>query len=238
MSNFTLSWSEEAQVPMEQTIKLEFPIRNDTVAVINDESETPVSPVFKPDAIRHLTGSGIKVFMQHGFAAHAGYSDMEYADVGVEFIDDLFILSRMTRVAVKFTPPTSGQIEQMPDRLILFSPQSLAEVRTEHIQALRRKKISAISMNFIWNDNYESIYESILSQHADIRAVSASVQHFLLPLLTTIVTNTRLRFALQKDPGLLHATYCFNGFLCNAEIADKLHLPYKDIVSLCWQEVN
>lgn len=233
MSNLTLNWDEQT-VTEEKTISLEFPLKVYSLALAKDEQPLGHFTILPPDAINFLTNNHIKVFMQHGFAAHTEYSDLDYADAGAEFVDDFYTLSGMSRILVKFRPFTIRQVKSMRKQQVMFSTQLISQTDRDFIHEINSRKIAALAMNFIHNDRGEHIIERIISESSDDSEISRALCAFLLPLLMDIVLMPRLRFALQKTPALMQGVYCFGGQLCNSEMAELLRLPCRDIVSLCW----
>lgn len=234
MSNVTLNWDDLFLEPQEETFTLELPLKENSLALVKDEQPFGHFTIMPPAAVHFLINNNVQVFMQHDFASQSEYSNMDYANVGVEFVDDFFMLTRMARLLVKFQPFTLQQADLMKKKQIIFSSQLVSQATKEYIQTLNAKKIAAFSINFIHNEQGDCVFEEILSTLSKPARISESLSGFLLPLLMNVVYNPQLRFALQKTPALMQAAYCFGGHICNRGIAELLHLPWKDIVSLCW----
>ena len=187
-----------------------------------------------PDAVHALVEKNIHVFMQHGFSEQGQFSDMDYANAGVEFEDDFFMLSRMTKVLVKFTPFTDEQIEMLKDEQIIFSTQFPSEISVGQIEKLNAKKVTALAMNLIREEQGMYMTDKILSETWSAEGVNIALSAFLQPLLEELATMPRIKFLLQHNPALMQSAYCFNGYLCNKEIAELLGQSCNDISSLCW----
>lgn len=234
MSNVTLNWDDLLLEPQEKTITLELPLKENSLGLIKDEQSVGHFTIMPPTAVRFLTDNKVQVYLQHGFAGQSEYSDMDYANAGAEFVDDFFMIAQMTRLLVKFQPFTLQQVDLMKKKQIIFSTQSASQVSKDYIRMLNEKEITALSMNFIRNDKGNCVFEEIMFASLKASRISEIISGFLLPLLMNLVFNSRLCFALQKTPALMQAAYCFGGQLCNREMAELLHLPWKDIVSLCY----
>lgn len=213
---------------------LEIPLRDVSIALLKDEHPIGSFVMMTPDAVHALVEKNIHVFMQHGFSEQGQFSDMDYANAGVEFEDDFFMLSRMTKVLVKFTPFTDEQIEMLKDEQIIFSTQFPSEISVEQIGKLNAKKVTALAMNLIREEQGMYMTDKILSETWSAESVNIALSAFLLPLLEALGTVPRIKFLLQRNPALMQSAYCFNGYLCNKEIAELLGQPCNDITSLCW----
>lgn len=218
----------------EQQATMELPLADNSLALLKDEHPIGSFVMLTPDAVHTLVEKNIHVFMQHGFSEQSQFSDMDYANAGVEFVDDFFILSRMTRVLVKFTPFTDEQIEMLRDEQVVFSTQFPSEISVGQIEKLNEKKVTALAMNLIREGQGMYMTDKILSETWSAQSVNIALSAFLLPLLESLATMPRIKFLLQRNPALMQSCYCFNGYLCNKEIAELLGQPCNDITSLCW----
>ena len=213
---------------------LEIPLRDASIALLKDEHPIGSFVMMTPDAVHALVEKNIHVFMQHGFSEQGQFSDMDYANAGVEFEDDFFMLSRMTKVLVKFTPFTDEQIEMLKDEQIIFSTQFPSEISVGQIEKLNAKKVTALAMNLIREEQGMYMTDKILSETWSAEGVNIALSAFLQPLLEELATMPRIKFLLQHNPALMQSAYCFNGYLCNKEIAELLGQSCNDISSLCW----
>lgn len=234
MSTTGLILEDASPAVQAQPDTLEIPLRDSSIALLKDEHPIGSFVMITPDAVHALVEKNIHVFMQHGFSEQGQFSDMDYANAGVEFEDDFFMLSRMTKVLVKFTPFTDDQIEMLKDEQIIFSTQFPSEISVEQIGKLNAKKVTALAMNLIREEQGMYMTDKILSETWSAESVNIALSAFLLPLLEALGTVPRIKFLLQRNPALMQSAYCFNGYLCNKEIAELLGQPCNDITSLCW----
>ncbi len=226
---------EEASVAAQpQPDTIEMPLRECSLALLKDERPIGSFVMLTPDAVHTLVERKIHVFMQHGFSGQGDFSDMDYADAGAEFEDDFFLLSDMSKVLVKFTPFTDGQIEMMKEGQVIFSTQFPSQISVGQVNALNRKRVTALAMNLIREEHGMYMTDKILSETWSAAGVNIALSAFLLPLLEGLATEPRIKFLLQRNPSLMQSAYCFSGYLCNREIAELLNMPWEDIASLCW----
>lgn len=201
-----------------------------TLGLVRDENPSG-KVLLTPAAVKTLVDHELTVLMQHGFSAGTPYTDMDYADVGVEFVDDFYILASMAKTLVKFQPFENEQLDFMRYEQTIFSYFNPQKSSLDYVQMLTTKKISAFAFNLIEDADGHSVVDKILANDNN----GDSLSNFLLPYIKELAFNSRLRFVLQKTPALMDSVYCFSGEVCNRDIADLLNLPYRDIVTLCWE---
>jgi len=221
-------------VTQEQAVLMDAPVMEGSIAILKDELPIGSFVMLTPDAVHTLVEHHVQVFMQRGFASQSQFTDMEYADAGAEFADDFFTLSGMAKVLVKFTPFTDDQIALLKDGHVIFSTQFPSQLNVSQIEKLNSKKITALAMNLIKDAEGMYVTDKILSETWSATAVNIALSGFLLPLVEALAVEPKIKFLLQKNPDLMQSAYCYNGYLCNKEIAELLGQSCNDISSLCW----
>ncbi len=234
MSSDGLILEDNLPGTQEQQVTVEFPVRKCAVAFVKDKTPAAGFAIITPEAARTLADHNVLVYMQRGFSEGTPYTDMDYADAGVRFEDDLFRLAEVARLLVKFSPFTADEMSRVKDGQVLFSNRVDDEIDVETVRMMNEKGITAMAMCYIKDDKDSSITERILSETLSPKALGIAFSAFLLPWIECLVFSNMIRFTLQKKPALTQSVYVFAGHLCSKEIADRLHLSWKSIVSLCW----
>ncbi len=234
MSTTGLIMEDASPVTQEQAVLMDAPVMEGSIAILKDELPIGSFVMLTPDAVHSLVEHHVQVFMQRGFASQSQFTDMEYADAGAEFADDFFTLSSMAKVLVKFTPFTEDQIALLKDGHVIFSTQFPSQLNVLQIEKLNSKKITALAMNLIKDAEGMYVTDKILSETWSATAVNIALSGFLLPLVEALAVEPKIKFLLQKNPALMQSAYCYNGYLCNKEIAELLGQSCNDISSLCW----
>ncbi len=234
MSSDGLILEDKLPGTQEQQVTVEFPVRKCAVAFVKDKSPSAGFAIITPEAAGTLVAHNVLVFMQRGFSEGSPYTDMDYADVGVRFEDDLFRLAEAAKLLVKFSPFTADDMARFKDGQVLFSNWMDDEIDAETVRMMNEKGITAMAMGKIKDDKGVSITERILSETLSPKALGIAFSAFLLPWIECLVFSTMMKFTLQKEPALMQSVYAFAGHLCSKEIAERLHLPWKSVVSLCW----
>ena len=213
---------------------VETPVRKLTLALAKSETAHPDSGFLTPNAVRSLIDQQIKVFVQFGFANHNPYSDTDYADAGAEFTRHYPDLSMLSNLILKFDTFTLDQIALAKEGQILFSVLSPSELSPEYIEAVNERKITMICLDLMHDDEGTPAMEKIRKTTLSEEGFQIAISNFLLPLTDTLVHAPTVAYALQRAPELLQAVLCHAGSLCHQPTAERLHLPWRDILSLCW----
>ena len=84
------------------------------------------------------------------------------------------------------------------------------------------------------NDEGIPVIDKIRKETLSEAGFQIALSNFLFPLIDTLVHAPSIAYALQRAPELMSAILCHDGTLCHQPTAEQLHLPWRDIVSLCW----
>lgn len=108
------------------------------------EKRVPLSPL----SVGLLTGNGHELRIESGAGRFANFSDMEYADAGAQIVYD-HQTAFDASIVLKIDPPTQEEINFLKPGQILISALQLNSVSKEFLEALVRKKITAIGYEFL-----------------------------------------------------------------------------------------
>ena len=213
---------------------VEAPTRKLTLALAKPETVHPDSGFLTPNAVRTLTDQQVKVFAQFGLANHNPFSDTDYADAGAEFTHHSADLALLSNLILKFDAFTLDQIALSKENQILFSVLSPESLSPEYIETVNEKKITMICLDLLQNDDRISVIDQIRKETLSEAGFQIAISNYVLPLVDTLVHAPSIGYALQRAPELMPAYLCHAGTLCHQPTAEFLHLPWQDIVSLCW----
>ena len=213
---------------------VEAPTRKLTLALAKSETAHPDSGFLTPNAVRNFTDQQVKVFAQFGFGNHNPFSDADYADAGAEFTHHYADLSMLSNLIFKFDAFTPDQIALSKENQILVSILPPAELSQAYIEAVNEKKITLLCLDFLRDDNGCSVTENIRKATLSEAGFQIALSNFVFPLADTLVHAPSIPYALQRAPELMSSVLCHAGTLCHQPTADLLHLPWRDVVSLCW----
>ena len=213
---------------------VETPTRKLTLALAKPATAHPDSGFLTPNAVRTLTDQQVKVFAQFGLANHNPFSDTDYADAGAEFTHHYADLALLSNLILKFDAFTLDQIALSKENQILFSILSPENLSPEYLEAVNEKKITMICLDLLKDDSGIPVIDKIRKETLSEAGFQIALSNFVLPLIDTLVHAPSITYALQRAPELIHAYLCHAGTLCHQPTAEQLHLPWRDIVSLCW----
>ncbi len=220
---------------LEYPIEVEHPIPKTAVALVRDDDAKISYSILPPESVQTLMENHIIVYMQHGFGAQAHFTDEEYAEAGAIFEDDLRTLSSLAKVLVKQTDFTKEEIALAKPEQILFSSQNLSRLSEQSLLLLIEKQCTAFAWDLLHNDQQEFVTDKILEEQISNFGVTLSLSNLLTPMIIDLVIHPKTRYALQKNPQLMQCAYCYAGTVCFKPLADRFFLPWKDIISLCWE---
>ena len=213
---------------------VEAPTRKLTLALAKPETEHPDSAFLTPNAVHTLTDQQVKVFAQFGFANHNPFSDTDYADAGAEFTHHYADLSMLSHLVLKFDAFTFDQIALSKEKQVLFSVLSPESLDEDYINAINEKKITMICLDLLQDENGTPIIEKIRKSTLSEAGFQIALSNYLLPITDTLIHAPSIAYALQQTPELMPSVFCHSGSLCHQKTAENLHLPWRDILSLCW----
>lgn len=208
--------------------------RSLTLALAKPEAVHPESGFLTPTAVCNLVDQDVQVVMQFGFANHNPISDSDYADVGADFLTQFVDLAMLCPFIMKFDAFTLEQITLSKENRILFSILSPENITEEYIKAVNGKNITMICLDLYRNGNGDSLLDRFHKEALSDAGFQITLSNFLLPLAETLIHAPSIPYALQRSPDLMQGVLCHAGTLCHQQTAEKLHLPWRDILSLCW----
>jgi alanine dehydrogenase len=101
-----------------------------------------------PDAVALLVNNGHDVWVETNAGAGSKYSDNEYSEAGAKIVyspQEVY----QADVILKIEPPSIEEIEMMHSGQTLISALQMGHLKVECLQALMKKKITALAYEFI-----------------------------------------------------------------------------------------
>ncbi len=213
---------------------IETPTRKRTLALAKPESAFPDSGFLTPNAVKSLVEQQLQIYVQYGFGNHNPFSDADYADAGAEFTRHYADLSMLSNIVLKFDAFTLDQIALAKEKQTLFSMLSPEMFTPEYIEAVNERKITMIALDLMHGDDGIPAPDKIRRATLSEAGFQIALSNFVLPLAETLAHAPSLPYALQRAPELMQGILCHDGHICHQPTAERLHLPFRDILSLCW----
>lgn len=101
-----------------------------------------------PDAVALLVNNGHEILIESKAGAGSKFSDQQYSEAGAKIAYSPQEVYKAD-VILKIEPPTLDEIELMHPGQVLISAIQLGHLKSEYIQALMKKKITALAFEFI-----------------------------------------------------------------------------------------
>ena len=144
-----------------------------------DPNESRVSLV--PNSIRTLVGYGHKVIVEAGAGEKSNFSDHDYSEAGAEIVHSRKEVYS-AQVIVKIAPPTFEEIDDMHQDQILISPLQIPSLTEDYIKKLLKKKVLALSMEYLQSEDGTFPIVRIMSEIAGMSAMLTAAE---------LLTNTK-----------------------------------------------
>jgi len=190
--------------------------------------------VILPSLIKRLVEGNIPTMVERNLGKGADFIDLDYADVGAIIEESAECICQKSNILIQLSPFTKEDLSRLPAGQIIISPFPVAEVDKEILSLLQLKKITAISLHLVPNAQGDCFLQDILQTKDNPLVASAALCNLLATTIISLVYNANVRYAVQTNPMLLKAIFCYKGILTNAEIAQRCNVPFSDLLMLCW----
>ena len=141
-----------------------------TIGVSNDSTPNEKRVAIVPNSIRTLVGYGHHILVETGAGLDSNYSDHDYSEAGARIVygkKEVFSCD----ILVKISPPTVEELELMHAEQVLISPLQLPTVTEEYISILRKKRVTALAMEYLQGEDGSFHIVRILSEIAGINSI-------------------------------------------------------------------
>ncbi|MDV3309184.1 MAG: alanine dehydrogenase [Cyclobacteriaceae bacterium] len=101
-----------------------------------------------PDGVALLVKNGHEIWVETKAGEGAKFSDKEYSDAGAKIVYSPQEVYKAD-VILKIEPPTASEIEMMHPGQTLISAIQLGQFTTDRLQAILKKKVTALAYEFI-----------------------------------------------------------------------------------------
>ena len=157
--------------------KLDIAQRNQHISIgIVKESTLQENRVpLVPSSVAYLTANGHRVLMEAGAGEKAHFRDQEYSEAGAEIIQDKKGVYKCN-VILKVAPPTLSELEYFHPNQILISPLQIPLINADYIHKLRQKRVIALAMEYLKDDDGSFPLVRIMSEMAGLSAIHTAAR--------------------------------------------------------------
>lgn len=128
-----------------------------------------------PASVAYLVANNHKVVMETGAGDRSHFTDHEYSEAGTEIVyskEEVFKCD----VILKVAPPTLKELDYFQTNQILISPLQIPLISKDYIHKLRQKRITALAMEYMKDDDGSFPLVRILSELAGISAILTAAE--------------------------------------------------------------
>lgn len=129
-----------------------------------------------PSGVSNLTSRGHRVLIQTGAGKQSNFSDHEFSEQGGEIAYSAQEVYQKAKIILKVAPPTLDEIEMMQPGTVLISPLQLPTITAEYLFRLKHKRIIALAMEYLQDDQGAFPLVRIMSEMAGISAVQTAAE--------------------------------------------------------------
>ena len=149
MSNQPTSpFSKSELIPQTESLEIKKQKGELLIGIPKETSYQEKRVCLTPDAVAALTANGHKFVIETSAGEGANFSDKDYSEAGAKIsydVNEAFGCS----IVLKVEPPSLKEIELMNPQCILFSALQLKTQNKKYIEALAKKRITAIAFDYI-----------------------------------------------------------------------------------------
>jgi alanine dehydrogenase len=171
-----------------------------------------------PAAVKTLINAGHKVIVEEDAGLESGFLDFEYSEAGAEIAYDSGQVFK-AHVIIKVAPPSLEEIDLCHPGQIIISPIHLPSLTEEYIYRLKKKRVTALAMEYMKDQSGIFPFVRIMSEMAGISAMQTAAE-----LLSK--SGNGLGILLGGIPGVPPTKVVILGAGVVAEVATRVALGY------------
>lgn len=171
-----------------------------------------------PAAVKALINAGHRIVVEEDAGLESGFLDFEYSEAGAEIAyssEQVF----KANVILKVAPPSLEEIDLCHPGQIIISPIHLPSLSDEYIYRLKKKRVTALAMEYMKDQSGIFPFVRIMSEMAGISAMQTAAE-----LLSK--SGNGLGILLGGIPGVPPTKVVILGAGVVAEVATRVALGY------------
>ncbi len=128
-----------------------------------------------PDSVKQLVGHGHRVVIETGAGSRSNFSDREYSEAGAEIAyakEEVY----KSNILIKVSPPSISEVDLLHGDQVLISPLHLPIITAEFLQRLKQKRVIALAMEYLQDDDGSYPLVRIMSEMAGINSILTAAE--------------------------------------------------------------
>lgn len=176
MENISNPFSKSQLMPQEEKLEIRKKRGQLFIGIPKEDFRTEKRICLTPESVNMLIKAGHKVLFEAGAGLEASYEDLKYSEAGAVITHDRNKIFACP-IVLKVSPPTLEEIRLMKPKTYLFSALQLKTQKKEYFEALSKKKITALSYEFI-KDRYGAYpFLQAISEMAGIASIQIASEY-------------------------------------------------------------
>ena len=163
-------FSKSELMPQEETLEIRKHRSQLFIGIPKENFKLEQRICLTPEAVQMLISYGHRVLIESGAGTEASYSDKEYSEAGAEITHDTKKVFSCP-IILKVEPPALEEIALMKPKSYLFSAIQLKSQKKVFFEALSKKKITALSYEFIKDHECAYPFLHAISEIAGIASI-------------------------------------------------------------------
>lgn len=210
--------TQQALTPLEEQLEIPHKSAKLYIGIPKERSFQENRIALTPAAVRALVKAGHRVVVQEDAGLEAGFLDFEYSEAGAQIaygMEEVYAAN----VILKVAPPSLEEIEWFQPNQLLISPIHLPSLSEDYIYRLKKKRVTALAMEYMKDASGSFPFVRIMSEMAGISAMQTAAD-----LLSK--SSNGLGILLGGVPGIPPAKVVILGAGVVAEVATRVALGY------------
>ena len=122
------------------------------IGIPKDGSNLDKRVPLTPSAVSVLVNNGHRVLIESKAGEASRFKDTDFSEAGAEITLDRKQVYE-AEIILKVSPPPMEEVKMMRPNQVLISPLQLSTVKTEYIQELIKRKVTAIAFEYVKDDS-------------------------------------------------------------------------------------
>jgi alanine dehydrogenase len=210
--------TQQVLTPQEECLEIPHKRAKLYIGIPKERSFQENRIALSPSAVQALVRAGHRVVVEEDAGLEAGFLDFEYSEAGAEIAyraEQVF----SAQVILKVAPPSLEEIDLCHPGQILISPIHLPSLSEEYIYRLKKKRVTALAMEYMKDESGSFPFVRIMSEMAGISAMQTAAE-----LLSK--SSNGLGILLGGISGIPPSKVVILGAGVVAEVASRVALGY------------
>jgi alanine dehydrogenase len=175
-SNYRYSYAKSRMLPQEETLEVAKKQKHLVIGIPKENHDLESRVPLTPEAVEILVSNGHEVRIETGAGKAANYSNTDYSEKGALIIEKKEEIFKSDLV-LKIAPPDDLECEMLLPHKVLISTLLLKKQSRTLLDAIKKRKLTALSFELIKDENNEYPVTRSMSSIAGNTAVLLAAEY-------------------------------------------------------------